>query len=104
MGNNEIQVFFGHLGADPFLAYTAKKQEPVCEMSLAVKDERNETTWRKIVVFGKLAELCKVHLKKGNEIFVRGRIRLNRHRNKEGEEKEYVDVLVHSVALELMKL
>ena len=104
MENNEIKLIIGHLGADPVLSYTAKKQEPVCEMSLAVKDEKNETTWKKIVVFGKLAEMCKVHLKKGNEVFVRGRMRLNKYTNKDGEEKEAVDVLVHSVALELMKL
>lgn len=101
MENNEIKLFFGHLGADPFLAYTAKKLEPICEMSLAVKDEKNETTWKKIVAFGKLAELCKVHLKKGNEVFVRGRIRLNKYKNKEGEVKESFDVLVHSVAQSL---
>lgn len=40
MINNEIQLFFGHLGSDPFLAYTVKKLEPICEMSLAVKDEK----------------------------------------------------------------
>ena len=103
MENKKLELICGRLGSDPKLAYT-KKQEAVCEFSIALNDESSEVVWRKIVVFGKLAELCKVHLKKGNEVFVRGRIRLSKYANKDGEEKEYTAVLAHSVALELMKL
>lgn len=102
MENREMQLFIGRLGADPVLAYTAKKQEPVCEMSLAVKNEKSETIWKKLVVFGKLAELCKVHLKKGNEVIVRGRIRLNKYTSKDGEEKESSELLVYAVAQSLL--
>ena len=102
MENKKLELICGRLGSDPKLAYT-KKQEAVCEFSIALNNESNTAIWRKIVVFGKLAELCKVHLKKGNEVFVRGQIRLNKY-NKGGEEKEYTDVLAQSVALELMKL
>jgi single-stranded DNA-binding protein len=56
MQNDLIEIFSGHLGADPYLAYT-KKREPVCEMSVGLKNVQNETIWKKIVVFGKLAEL-----------------------------------------------
>lgn len=73
MENDSIEIFSGHLGADPYLAYT-KKLEPICEMSVGLKNIQNETIWKKIVVFGKLAELCKVHLKKGNRVFVQGRV------------------------------
>ncbi len=73
MENKNVEIISGRLGLDPRLAYT-KKGEAVCEMSVGLVNEQNETMWRKIVAFGKLAEQCSVHLRKGNEIFVRGRV------------------------------
>ncbi|MGZ3789426.1 MAG: single-stranded DNA-binding protein [Bacteriovorax sp.] len=101
MVSDVIEVFSGRLGVDPYLAYT-KKGEPVCEMSLGLKNIQNEITWRKVVVFGKLAELCKVHLKKGNQVFVHGRMQLRKFTNKDGLEKEYYEVNAFSVGQSLL--
>jgi single-strand DNA-binding protein len=81
MENNKVEIITGRLGLDPRLAYT-KKGEAVCEMSVGLVNEQNETMWRKIVAFGKLAEQCSVHLRKGNEIFVRGRLFLRSFTNR----------------------
>lgn len=101
MDNEVIEVISGRLGRDPYLAYSGKGN-PICEMSLAIKNEQNETIWRKIVVFGKLAEMCKVHLKKGCEIFVRGRTELKSFINNKGTEVEYFEVLASSVGQSLL--
>ena len=101
MQNDSIEIFSGHLGADPYLAYT-KKREPVCEMSVGLKNVQNKTIWKKIVVFGKLAELCSVHLRKGNEVFVRGRKELKRFKDREGIEREYFEVLANSIGQSLL--
>ncbi len=96
-----LEIVSGRLGKDPYLAYTGKGN-PVCEMSLALRNEQNETFWRKIVVFGKLAELCKVHLKKGNEVFVQGRVELKKFVSKSGEEREYFEILATSIGQSLL--
>jgi single-strand DNA-binding protein len=101
MVNDVIEVFSGRLGVDPYLAYT-KEGDPVCEMSLGLKNIQNEVTWRKVVVYGKLAELCKVHLKKGNHVFVQGLMQLRKFTNKEGLEKEYYEVKAFSVGQSLL--
>jgi single-strand DNA-binding protein len=99
--NNQIELITGRLGIDPRLAYT-KKGEPVCEMSVGLMNEQNETVWRKVVVFGRLAEQCSVHLRKGNEVFVRGQMFLKKFVNREGHEKEYFELKAFSIGQSLL--
>lgn len=99
--NNKIELISGRLGIDPYLAYT-RKGEPVCEMSVGLVNEQSATIWRKVVVFGKLAELCSVHLRKGNEVFVRGPVSLNTFKNRDGIEKEYFEVRAFSIGQSLL--
>jgi len=101
MENKKIELLNGRLGNEPNLAYT-KKGLPICELSLAVKGEENSTTWRKIVAFGKLAEQCKVHLKKGQEVFVQGPVFFKSYTNKEGQEKEYLELNANSIGTSLL--
>lgn len=102
MNNNQAnELVSGRLGIDPRLAYT-RKGEPVCEMSIGLNNVQNETVWRKVVVFGKLAEQCSVHLRKGNEIFVRGRKELKRFTDGKGIEREYFEILANSIGQSLL--
>lgn len=101
MENKKIELLNGRLGNEPNLAYT-KKGLPICELSLAVKGEENSTIWRKIVAFGKLAEQCKVHLKKGQEVFVQGPVFLKSYTNKDGQEKEYLELNANSIGASLL--
>lgn len=99
--NDKIELISGRLGIDPYLAYT-RKGEPVCEMSLGIVNDQSATIWRKVVVFGKLAELCSVHLRKGNEVFVRGRKELKQFKDREGVEREYFEVFANSIGQSLL--
>ena len=102
MENRAVEIISGRLGVDPYLAYT-KKGEPVCEMSVGLVNEQSATIWRKVVVFGKLAELCSVHLRRGHEVFVRGHIVLKSFVNKEGYEKEYLELKAFAVGQSLLE-
>jgi single-strand DNA-binding protein len=99
--NDKIEIISGRLGINPYLAYT-RKGEAVCEMSVGLVNEQSETVWRKIVVFGRLAEQCSVHLRKGNEVFARGPMSLRRFTNKEGLEKEYFELRAFSIGQSLL--
>ena len=101
MNDQHLEIVSGKLGRAPYLAYT-KKGNPICELSLGLKTEQNLTIWRKVVVFGKLAELCKVHLRAGQEIFVRGPVELRKFINKEGVEKEYLEINALTVGQSLL--
>lgn len=85
--NTTYETFMGRLGKNPELRYTPKS-EPVCSLSVAVnkgKDEKPD--WKRVVVWGKQAESCSVFLKKGNEVFVQGRVQTRRFKDREGTER-----------------
>jgi single-strand DNA-binding protein len=101
LGNNTTETISGRLGFDPRFAYT-RKGEPVCEMSVGLVNEQSETVWRKVVTFGRLAEQCSVHLRKGNEVFARGPMILKKFINRDGLEKEYFELRAFSIGQSLL--
>src|ERR1700691_1814786 len=80
MSVNKV-ILVGRLGKDPETRYTSGGQA-VCNFSLATdetfKDKSGErqkrTEWHRVVVWGKLAEICQQYLKKGTMVYVEGRI------------------------------
>lgn len=101
MENRAVEIILGRLGVDPYIAYT-KKGEPICEMSVGLVNEKSVTVWQKVVVFGKLAELCKVHLRKGSQVFVQGQTHLKKFTNREGIEKEYFEIKAFLIGQSLL--
>lgn len=79
-GLNKVMLI-GNLGGDPELRYTTSGQ-PVANFSVATSEsyrDNNEnlverTEWHKIVVWGKLAEICKQYLKKGEKVYIEGKL------------------------------
>lgn len=76
-------ILIGHLGADPETSYTASETSKAT-FSLATtqkvlnkKDNKWEelTYWHKVVAWAKIAEVCANYLKKGNLVYIEGRIR-----------------------------
>ncbi len=80
MSVNKV-ILVGHLGRDPETRYTSGGQA-VCNFTLATnevfKDRAGErqkrTEWHRIVLWGKQAELAQQYLKKGNQVYIEGRI------------------------------
>jgi single-strand DNA-binding protein len=69
-------VFIGNLGRDPESS-VAKTGVKVTRFSLAVNEkykEQETTTWINIVTFDKLAEITAQYLRKGQLVYVEGRI------------------------------
>lgn len=97
MDNKQYELFFGRLGADPELAYTGK-QKAVCKLSVGVNDrETGTTTWKKVVVWGKVAESCNAFLKKGSGVFVQGQSSIKRYPGHDGQERESREVTAWDV-------
>ncbi len=73
----------GNLGGDPEMRYLADGK-PVTNFSLATSrkwsdqqsgEQREETIWWRVSVFGKQAESCNQYLSKGRQVLVDGRMR-----------------------------
>lgn len=66
----------GNLGGDPDVKYT-QGGTAVVKINVATSEKRKGeeiTTWHRVTVFGKLAEICGEYLKKGSKVFIQGRI------------------------------
>lgn len=91
MKEKNIELFMGRLGREPELMYTRIGLKPVCHLAVGINDA-DKTVWKKVVVWGEQAELCKTHLKKGQSVFVQGRIHEASYVDKAGLNKKYLEV------------
>ena len=84
-------VLVGNLGTDPEMKYTASGVA-VAKMPVATNrrwsdgegETKEETTWFRVVVFGKQAEACHQYLEKGRQVLVEGRISTSQYEDKDG--------------------
>jgi len=96
-------IILGRLGRDPEIKYTPGGQ-PVCNFSVATseswKDKSGEkqerTEWHRIVVWGKLAELCHQYLLKGRQALIEGRIQ-TRSWEKDGKTNYSTEIVASTV-------
>lgn len=79
-GLNKVMII-GHVGRDPEMRFTPSGR-PVTSFSVATSrtwtssegERREETEWFNVVAWGNLAEICKAHLSKGQQVYVEGRL------------------------------
>jgi single-strand DNA-binding protein len=95
-------ILVGRLGSDPEVRYTPGGS-PVANFSIATdhgkKDKdgnwQTETTWHRIVLWNRQAEIAKEYVKKGHRIYVEGRIQTRTWEDQNGQ-KHYVTEIVGS--------
>jgi single-strand DNA-binding protein len=61
--------------------------------STADGERREETEWFNVVAWGSLAEICNQHLRKGQQVYVEGRLQTRRWDDPEGK-KHFATELV----------
>jgi len=103
MSVNKV-IILGRLGQDPELKYTPGGA-PVCNFSLATTEawtdksgqKQEKTEWHRIVVWGKLAELCNQYLSKGRQAFVEGRLQTRSWDDKDGNKRYTTEINASTV-------
>lgn len=94
-------ILVGRLGKDPELKYT-QGGTAVANFSVATdetwKDQSGEkqqkTEWHNIVAWKKLAEICGEHLKKGQQVYLEGKLQTRKW--EDGETTKYKTEVVLS--------
>lgn len=96
---NKITIV-GHLGRDPVLRYTPQGTA-VCDFSVATSERRSGgggndsqdiTTWFKITLWGKQAEVANQYLSKGKQVYIEGRLRQAEFTDREGQKRTSLEV------------
>ena len=93
-------MLIGNVGSDPEVRSTASGTR-LAKMSLATnrqwtnKDgsEQEKTEWHRLTVWGKLADVVERYVKKGDRLYVEGRIEYSESES-DGQKKYWTDVNV----------
>jgi len=93
-------TIIGRLGTDPEIRFTAD-QKAIANLRVATTEswkdrqtgERKEKTeWHRVVLFGKLAEIARDHLKKGALVLFEGPSRTRKWQDKEGKDQHTTEI------------
>ena len=95
---NKIMIV-GYLGRDPELRYTTQGT-PVCDFSVATTERRKDksgeaqevTTWFRISLFGRQAEIASQYLSKGRQVYVEGQLSQREWTDKDGAARTSLEV------------
>jgi single-strand DNA-binding protein len=104
-GLNKVMII-GHLGRDPELRYTPSGR-PVASFSVATSrtwtssegERREETEWFNVVAWGNLAEICKTHLAKGQQVYVEGRLQTRGWEDEHGTRHYRTELVANEMIL-----
>lgn len=102
-GINKV-ILVGRLGADPEVK-TVSGGNTVARLSLATSEnwtdregQRQERTeWHRVVVWGKLAELCGKYLNKGRQVYVEGRLQTRSWEDQQGQKRYTTEIVAQTV-------
>lgn len=87
-------LLIGNLGGDPELSYTPSGTA-VTKFSIAVsgRGKDAESMWIRVVCWQKLAETASSYLKKGNKVYIEGRLEMRKYQDKNGVDRTSVEVI-----------
>lgn len=101
---NRVELI-GNLTRDPELRYTPQGSA-VVSFSIATNrtfisdgEKKEEADFHRIVAWNKLAELCSQLLKKGNRVFVSGRLQNRSWEDQSGQTKQVTEIVIEDMIL-----
>ena len=102
MGRGSVNkaIILGNLGQDPEIRSTSGGQM-VANLRIAtnrVYTDRNgqrqeQTEWHSVVAWGRLAEICEQYLKKGDQVYIEGRLQTRSWEDQSGERKYRTEIV-----------
>ena len=99
-GVNKV-ILVGNLGKDPEVRYT-QDGKAIANLTLATseswKDQtgqvQEKTEWHRVSIFGKLAEIAGEYLRKGNQVYIEGKLQTRKWTNKEGQDQYTTEIVL----------
>ena len=100
MNVNKVTLV-GRVGKEPETRET-NKGEAVANISLATNSgygDNEKTDWHRVTFFGKIANTVIEYVKKGQELYVEGRISYSKYTGKDGIEKYSTNIIAYSMQM-----
>lgn len=104
-GVNKV-ILVGHLGKDPEVRHLDNGRA-VCNFSLATsesyKNKQGEkvtnTEWHNIILWSPLAEIAEKYLKKGNQVYIEGKLTTRSWDDQQGNKRSTTEVVGRELTL-----
>ncbi|MEP7290640.1 MAG: single-stranded DNA-binding protein [Chloroflexota bacterium] len=104
-GLNKV-IIIGIVGRDPEMRFTPSGR-PVTSFSVATSrtwvsaegERREETEWFNVVAWGNLAEICKAHLAKNQQVYVEGRLQTRGWEDESGKKHFRTELVANEMIL-----
>lgn len=105
-GSVNKAILIGNLGQAPEIRYTNSGQA-VANFSIATNRQWNDkegnrqeqTEWHNIVAWGKLAEICEKYLKKGDSVYIEGRIQTRSWEDQSGQKRYTTEIVAQEMTM-----
>lgn len=103
---NKVMII-GNLTRDPQMRFTPSGTA-VCTFGVATNrswvpsdgsERQEETEYHNIVAWSKLAEICGQLLKKGDKVYVDGRIRTREWKSQDGQDRRVTEIVIDNMML-----
>lgn len=99
-------MLIGNLGADPDLRYTSAGTA-VASFNVATTERwkgqsgevQEQTEWHRIIVWNKLAEICKEYLHKGSRVYIEGRLQTRKWQDQNGVDRYTTEIVAREMKM-----
>lgn len=99
-------ILVGRLGADPEVR-TLESGTKVASVRLATSErykdrngnQQEATEWHNVVLWRGLADITEKYLKKGDQVYVEGRIKTRKWTDKDGNDRYSTDILANEMTM-----
>jgi single-strand DNA-binding protein len=104
-GLNKVMIV-GRLGRDPEMRYTPSGR-PVTTFNVATTrtwnssdgERHTETEWFNVVAWGSLAEICKQHLAKNQQVYIEGRLQTRKWEDNSGNKRSSTEIVANEMII-----
>lgn len=104
-GVNKV-ILIGNLGADPEVK-TLESGTKVASIRLATTErykdkngtQQENTEWHNVVFWSGLADVTERYLKKGDQVYIEGRIKSRKWTDKDGVERYFTDIVANEMTM-----
>lgn len=100
-------IIVGHLGQDPEVRYTANGTA-VANLRIATTEawkdkqtgeQKENTEWHTVVLFGKTAEIASQYLKKGSQAYIEGKLQTRKWQDKSGNDRYSTEIVANDMQM-----
>ncbi len=100
-------IIVGNLGADPEVRST-QSGTTVTTINVATSESwrdkntgenREQTEWHRIVLWGKLGEIAGEYLRKGSQVYIEGKIQTRKWQDKDGQDRYTTEIKANEMQM-----